>query len=152
VVAVTVGGGERSEFVAVQLGALLVVRVGLLVGGGGEQRGEVEQAVGGGGAVELTVGGDRAVVGGLGAAVVGVQVDDQLHAEGAQGEREGMGLTVGVAAVGEQIADRDAGGGHVFEGGDDLGGSCRQEARWMRRTSSGTSGPRSSGTVVSAWR
>ena len=43
---------------------------------------------------------DRAVVGAVGAAVVGVQVDDQLGVERADRQREGLWLAVGVAGVG----------------------------------------------------
>ncbi len=86
-----------------QLGAVAVVSFGLFGGGGRGQRAELEQRAWGGGAVELTVGAGGALMGGFGAAVVGVQVDDQLDVEAAEGEREGVGLAVGVAAVGEQI-------------------------------------------------
>ena len=79
------------------------MRLGLLGGGAGRKGGEFEQRGGGGGAVELAVCADRTVVGAFGAAVVGVQVDDQLAAERADGEREGFGLAVGVAGVDEQI-------------------------------------------------
>ena len=151
VVAVGVGSGDRREFVSGQLGGLLVVEGGLLGCGGGWERSELEQGGGGGGAVEPAVGAGRAVVGAFGAAVVGVQIDRSVSiAECPGGERERLRLAVGVAGVGEQIADRDAGGDHALEDGDDLRGRVVLAglARWMRRTSSGTSGPCSSWTLV----
>ncbi len=65
-----------------------VVSRGLLGGCAAGERGELEQRLGGGGAVERSVVGDRAEVGAVGAAVVGVQVDDQLRAERAEWERQ----------------------------------------------------------------
>ena len=72
VVAVGVVAGDRGEFVFGELAALLVVCLGLLGGGCAWQRSDVEQGGRGGGAVEVPVGADRAVVGAVGAAVVGV--------------------------------------------------------------------------------
>ena len=83
--------------------AALVVVLGLLDGGAGRERGEFEQGGGGGGAVEVAVVAGRAHVGAVGAAVVGVQVHDQLGAERADREREGLWLAVGVAGVDEQV-------------------------------------------------
>ncbi len=48
-------------------------------------------------------------MGALGAAVVRVQVLDELRAGGAEREGPGVGVAVGVAGVGEDVAERDAG-------------------------------------------
>ena len=90
---------------------------------------------------------DRAVVGALGAAVVRVQVLDELGAGGAQRQRPGAGVAVGVAGVGEHVAERDPGGGHR---GQDRAtsartGSCRHDDTVARRANSGTAGPFSLG-------
>src|SRR5579875_2275534 len=84
VVAVGVVAGEAAEFVAGGLGGLRVMLRALLRGGGAGQRPELEQGAGGARAVEAAVGDDRAGVGAPGAAVVGVQVLDELRARGAQ--------------------------------------------------------------------
>src|ERR1700694_2562508 len=77
-VAVLVVGGDGRELVAGELAAERVVRLGLFGGRAAVQRPELEQGLGGGGAVEVAVVAGRAVVGAVGAAVVGVQVRDQL--------------------------------------------------------------------------
>ena len=102
-VAVLVVAGDRAELVFGELVGLLVVGVGLSGRGAAWERGELEQRGWGGGAVEVAVVAGRAVVGAVGAAVVGVKIDDQLGAELAEGEREGVWLAVGVAGVGEQV-------------------------------------------------
>ena len=84
----------------------------------GGQRAELQQRRGGGGAVEVPVGDDRAVVGSLRAAVVGVEVLDELGAGVAEGDGPGGGVAVGVAGVVEHVAERDAGGGHLEQHGD----------------------------------
>lgn len=115
VVAVGVVGGEAAELVAGQFGGLGVVRGGVVRGGGGSQRAELEQRPGCGGAVEVAVGDDGAVVGALGAAVGGVQVLDEPGAGGAEGDGPGGGVAVGVAGVGENITEAGPGGGHAGE-------------------------------------
>ena len=80
VVAVGVVGGEPAELVPGQLGCLLVVRGGVRGGGAGRQRAELEQWCRGGRAVQVAVGDDGAVVGSVRAAVVRVQVLDELRA------------------------------------------------------------------------
>src|ERR1022692_2327503 len=77
----------------------MVVCGDLLGGGGGGQRAEFQQQSGGGRAVEVSVGDDRAVVGALGAAVVGVQVLNELRAGLAERDGPGCGVAVGVAGV-----------------------------------------------------
>ena len=47
-----------------------------------------------------------------------VQVLDQGGAGGAQRQRPGISVAVGVAGVGEDVAERDAGGGHRGQDGD----------------------------------
>ena len=79
VVAVLVVGGEPAELVTAQLGGLGVVRGDVVAAGVAGERPESGEGAGGGRAVEVPVGDDRAVVGALGAAVVGVQVLDQLR-------------------------------------------------------------------------
>ena len=105
VVAVGVVGGEPAELVPGEFGGLRVVRGDLVCGGGGGQRAEVQQRLRGGGAVEVAVGDDRAVVGALGAAVVRVQVLDELGAGGAERDGPGGGVAVGVAGVGQDVAE-----------------------------------------------
>jgi hypothetical protein len=64
---------------------------------------------------------DRAVVGAVRAAVVGVQILDQAGAEVAERQRPALGDAVCVAGVGEEIADWYAAGGHPLEHGDERG-------------------------------
>jgi hypothetical protein len=83
------------------------------------------------------------VVGAAGAAVVGVQVLDELGAGLA--ERDGPVLrdAVGVAGVGEDVAERDALPREPGQDGTSSGtGSWSQEVRVARRASSGTGGCR----------
>jgi hypothetical protein len=56
-------------------------------------------------------------VGALGAAVVRVQVLDELRAGLAEGEGPGGGVAVGVAGVGEDVAQADAVLGHAGQHG-----------------------------------
>ena len=53
----------------------------------------------------------------LGPLFVRVQVLDELGAGGAQRQRPGVRVAVGVAGVGEHVAERDAGGGHRRQDG-----------------------------------
>ena len=82
VVAVFVVAGDPAELVAGGFIGLRVVRGGLFRGGVAGQRTEFQQGAGRGRAVQVAVGDDRAVVGALGAAVVRVQVLDELGAGG----------------------------------------------------------------------
>ena len=118
-VAVGVVGADPAELVLGQLGGPGVVRGGLLAGGAGGQRPELEQRLGRGGAVQAAVGDDGAVVGAAGAAVGWVQVLDQLGAGGAQRDRPGPGVAVGAAGVGQDIAERDAVGRHLLQDRDE---------------------------------
>ena len=151
VVAVGVVAGDLPELVAGELGGLRVVRGGLLGGGVAGQRAELEQRRRGGRAVQVAVGDDGAVVGAAGAAVGGVQVLDQLGAGLPQRDGPGLGVAVGVAGVGEHVAERDAGLGHAVRTGTRArAGSWRQEQTVIRRASSGTGGPCSSRIMVPA--
>ena len=82
-----------------------------------------------------------------------VQVLDQLGAGRAERDGPGSGVAVGVAGVGEDVAERDAVFGHA---GQDPArartGSRSQLVRVIRRASSGTAGPSSSGIMVAADR
>jgi len=70
VVAVVVVAGDPAELVPGQLGGVRVVRGGVVAAGVAGQRPELGQRPGGGRAVQVPVGDDRAVVGAFGAAVV----------------------------------------------------------------------------------
>jgi hypothetical protein len=120
-VAVGVVAGDRRELVAVKLVAAGVVRGGVLGGGAAGQRPEFEQGGGGSGAVEVAVVDDRAVVGAVGAAVVGVQILDQVDAERSERERPARCCAVAVAGVDEHVTDLDAGGVHALEHGHERG-------------------------------
>jgi hypothetical protein len=50
--------------------------------------------------------------------VVGVQVLDELRPGLAERERPGAGVAVGVAGIGEDVAERDPGGGHRGQDGN----------------------------------
>jgi hypothetical protein len=76
----------------------------LLAGGGAGERAEFEQRARCGGAVQVPVGDDGTVVGAFGAAVVGVQVLDEGGAGGAQRDRPGVRVAVGVAGAGQDVA------------------------------------------------
>ena len=89
-VAVGVVGGVPAEFVPGQLGGLLVVGGDLLAGGCGWQGREFQQCAGCLRAVQVSVGDDGSVMCALGAAVVRVQVLDELGAGVA--ERDGPGV------------------------------------------------------------
>ena len=147
-VAVGVAGGDPAELVAGQLGGLAVVVRGLLFGGGAGQRPEFQQRAGRGRAVEVAVGDDGAVVGAPGAAVVRVQVLDELGAGGAQRQRPGIGVAVGVAVI-EDVAERDSrAGSAVSTGTKARTGSRRGDETAARRASSGTPAPFSSGIMT----
>jgi hypothetical protein len=118
VVAVGVVAGDAAEFVPCQLGGPLIVRGGVLDGGIAGQRLKVQQRPGGGRAVEVPVGDDRAVVSSLRSAVVRVQVLDQVRAGLAERDGPGLGVAVGVAGVGEDVAERDSVCGHLLQDGD----------------------------------
>ena len=106
-VAVGVVGGEAAELVPGEFSSLLVVGGDLVCGGGGGQRAQAQQRLRGGGAVQVAVGDDRALMGALGAAVVRVQVLDQPGAGGAEGQGPGAGVAVGVTGVGQDVAERE---------------------------------------------
>jgi len=111
VVAVRVVGGDAAELVPGQLGSPGVVAGGLVSGGGAGGRPEFQQGAGCLGAVQVAVAEDGAVVGAFGAAVVGVEVLDELCAGLAERDRPGGRVAVGVAGVGEDVAEWDPGGG-----------------------------------------
>ena len=92
VIAVGVVAGDPAELVAGGLGGLLVVCIGLSRGGVAGERAEFQQRAGGGGAVQVPVADDGAVVGAAGSAVGWVQVLDQLCPGLA--ERDGPALGV----------------------------------------------------------
>ena len=112
-VAVGVVAGDAAELVAGEFGGLAVVAGDLFARRAGGERPEFQQRAGGYRAVQVPVADDGAVVGAFGAAVVWVQILDQLRAGGA--ERRGPVLrdAVGVAGVAEDIAERDARGGRA---------------------------------------
>ena len=93
-------------------------------------------------------------MGALGAAVVRVQVLDELRAGGAQRESPGAGVAVRVAGVVEDVAERDPGGGHRGQGGGERADRVVRGTtiRVARRASSGTAGPFSSGIMIAADR
>jgi hypothetical protein len=113
VVAVGVVAGDPAELVAGEFGGLGVVGGGLAGGGVAGQRPESGQRSERGRAVEVPVGDDGAVVGAAGAAVGRVQVLDQLRAGQAERDGPGGGVAVGVAGVGQDVAERDAVAGHL---------------------------------------
>ena len=92
------------------------------------------------------------MVGAAGAAVERVQVLDQLGAGLPEREGPGVGVAVGVAGVGQDVAERDAvwAGIAVSTGTRARAGSWRQEQTVIRRASSGTGGPCSSRIMVAA--
>ena len=93
------------------------------------------------------------MVGALGAAVVRVQVLDELGAGGAQRQCPGAGVAVGVAGIVEDVAERDPWPGiAVSTGTKARTGSCRHDETVARRASSGTAGPFSSGIMMPADR
>ena len=151
VVAVGVVAGDAAELVAGQLRGPGVVRRGLLAGGVAGQRPELGAGCGRAGAVQVAVGDDGAVVGAVRPAVGWVQVLDELGAGGAQRDRPVRGDAVGVAGVGEDVAERDPGGGQRGQDGDERGDRVlRHDERVMRRAYSGTGGPCSSGIMMPA--
>ena len=122
---------------------------GLPGGGGGWQGREFEQRAGGLRAVEAAVSDDRSLVCAPGAAVVRVQVLDQLGASAPERDGPGFGVAVGVAGVVDDVAERGAGLGHAQQdGGQHAGGSRAQEQTVIRRASSGAGGPFSSRTMT----
>jgi hypothetical protein len=112
VVAVLVVAGEAAELVSGQFGGLAVVVRGLFPGGGAGGRPELQQRPGRLGAVEAAVADDRALVGALRAAVVGMEVLDEAGAGGPQRDGPGGGVAVGVAGIAEDVAERDPLAGH----------------------------------------
>jgi hypothetical protein len=80
-----------------------------------------------------------------------VQVLDQLRPCLAERERPGAGVAVGVAGVGEHVAQTDPGRGiAVSTATSTLTGSCRQDEIVARRANSGMAGPVSSGIMIPA--
>ena len=80
-----------------------------------------------------------------------VQVLDELGAGGAHRQGPGAGVAVGVAGVGEHVAETDPGRGHRGQhGGQGADGSCRQDDTVARRANSGTGGPFSSRVMIAA--
>jgi hypothetical protein len=69
-------------------------------------------------AVEVAVTDDGAAVSALGSAVVRVQILDELGAGDPERDGPGACVAVGVAGVVEDVAERDAGGGHPCQDGD----------------------------------
>jgi hypothetical protein len=111
VMAVLVAARDRGELVAGELLAEPVVRLPLVGVCAPRERSELEQRLGGGRAVEVAVEADRALVGALHSLVVGVEVVDEADAAAPQRQRPVLRHAVGVAAVGQQIADLDAAAG-----------------------------------------
>jgi hypothetical protein len=95
-----------------------VVR-GLLCGGGAGQRPEFQQRAGCLGAIQVAVGDDGAVVGALRAAVMGMEVLDELGAGRPQRDGPGSGVAVGIAGVIEDVAERDLLAGHRGQHGSE---------------------------------
>ncbi len=95
----------------------------LLVGGGARERLQLEQRCGGGGAVEVSVGEDRAHVGAVRSAVVGVQLLDEARADLPDRQRPALRNAVGVSGVGEHVPNRDAVLVHPLKDGHERGGS-----------------------------
>ena len=83
-----------------------------------------------------------------------MEVLDEPRAGPAERDRPGGGVAVGVAGIGEDVAERDAlaAGIAVSTGTKARTGSCRHEDRVARRASSGTAGPFSSGIMTAAER
>ena len=92
---------------------------GLLCGGGAGQRPEFQQRAGCLGAVQVAVGDDGAVVGALRAAVMGMEVLDELGAGRPQRDGPGSGVAVGIAGVIEDVAERDLLAGHRGQHGSE---------------------------------
>jgi hypothetical protein len=114
-VAVGVLGGVQPELVACQLGCLLVVGGDVGGFGGWRRRGQLQQRLRGGRAVQIAVADDSALVSALGSAVAGLQVDDQLRADAArfwqrvaQPLQIWRGGAVGVFVV-QRVVDQPAG-------------------------------------------
>src|SRR5262249_20928950 len=111
------------ELVPGELGGLVVAGGDGVRGGAGGQGAELEQWWRGGGAVQVPVADDRSVAGGLGAAGVRGQVLDEVGAGARQGGGPVVGDAVGAAGVGDDVAERDAVGGHGSQdGGQGAGG------------------------------
>ena len=111
VVAVGVVAVIRPSLCRAELGGLLVVGGGLLGGGVAGQRPEFQQRAWGGRAVQVPVGDDGAVVGAAGSAVEGCRSWIELGPGLAERDGPGFGVAVGVAGVGQDVAERDAGAG-----------------------------------------
>jgi hypothetical protein len=108
-VAVGVLAGVDAELVTGELGGLLVVGGDSSGAAAGWQRGQFQQRRWCLGAVEASVGDNRAVVGAAGSAVVWVQVVDEAGAGGAERVCPGVRDAVGVAGVGRSPARQLAG-------------------------------------------
>jgi hypothetical protein len=94
---------------------------GLLRGGAAGERPEFQQGAGRGGAVEVPVGDDGTLAGAPGAAVVGMEVLDQGGSGPAERGRPVPRDAVGVAGVGEDVAERDPGLRHGGQHGGERG-------------------------------
>ena len=112
VVAVGVVGGEAAELVPGQLGGLAFPVCGLLFRGGAGERPEFHQRARCPGAVQASVADDRAVVGALRAAVVGMEVLDELRPGGPERGGPCAGIAVGVAGIVKDVAERGPVSGH----------------------------------------
>ena len=99
---------EPQRAVARSLGGPGVMRGAPLPGGAAGQRPGFQQGAGRGRAVQVAVGDDRAFMGALGAAAMGIEVLDELRAGGPERQRPRGGVAVGVAGAGENAAGRDA--------------------------------------------
>ncbi len=91
---------------------------GLLPGSGAGERPEFQQRARRAGAVQASVADDRSMAGAFRPAVIGVEVLDELRSGGAQRDGPGGGVAVGVAGIGEDVAERELLPGH---GGEDGG-------------------------------
>ena len=119
-VAVGVVGAEAAELVVGRFGDGGVVGGG--VGFGGTRaRGAISTGPVVCGAPEVAVGDDRPVVGAFGSAVVGWRSWTRRAPMRAERSAQAVGRAVGVAGVGEDVADGDAVVVHALEGGDEVG-------------------------------
>ncbi len=106
-VAVVIGGVERGELEAGELGETRLVSRGLIFGRPPLERPEVQERLGGGRTEQGAVGGDRPLEGAVAAPVRGVQVHHEAGSGAPQRCGEGLGMAVGVSAVGQHIAEGD---------------------------------------------
>ena len=117
---------------------------GLPGGGGGWQGREFEQRAGGLRAVEAAVSDDRSLVCAPGAAVVRVQVLDQLGASAPERDGPGFGVAVGVAGVVDDVAGGVPAWGMRSRTAASTRAGSRAQQTVIRRASSGAGGPFSS--------